>query len=97
MDAKTLLEKIISSSNYDLEEAMFDANELIGVLDPKNKFTLSFKQAIELFAEEHNVCPECGQELHRETYIETSEYLGSPAQEEVENYICTNPECDQFY
>lgn len=97
MSGLELFEKIAQSNKYDSEETILDANELIEVLNPRHSFTESFKAALNVFAEQNNRCEYCGQELELKSFKESIEYMGSPGYEEVNMYLCDNPDCSNSY
>lgn len=80
---------MIEKTNNDVEETILETNDLIERLkDNSFKFTLDLQDELKEYAENHNKCPVCGQDLETKTSYESSEYQGFPCKEEINEIYC---------
>lgn len=98
MDVQTIKEMILGYNNYDEEETILMANEILQLIDDNTcRFSELIQLAIEELADNTERCPCCGQLLTLITYPEDrGEYFGFPIKEKMTRSVCNNPDCGNY-
>ena len=98
LEVQVIKEMILDYNNYDEEETILMANEILRLIDDNTcEFSQLVQMAIEELAYNTGRCPCCGKLLTPITYSEDrGEYLGFPTEENMTRSVCNNPDCGNY-
>lgn len=96
IDSPRDLYDTIQGMAHNYEETILDCNELLKHMDTDDEFTLRFIEIIKEECEIYSLCPWCGKYLQDKSYTEEHEAYGSPCEEEIHNFVCVNPDCENY-